>query len=214
MCSLASSLLSFACFCTSWKWNRSAVLFCTLLSHTSCSGVLSEASLSPYFVFHLLFSGSVVSDSSRPRELQRAGLLCPPLSARVCSNSSPLSQWCLQPPHLLSPLLLLPSNFSSIRVFSNLLIVIWYSIVKFIMNYLPTLLLMDFVVLSRYFLLSQIRLCEYSFLCLWMYRCKSISGYIFRSRIVESHGKSSTSSENKNCLQKCYITFFHILSLT
>ena len=27
-------------------------------------------------------------------ELQHARLLCPPLSARVCSNSYPLSQWC------------------------------------------------------------------------------------------------------------------------
>jgi len=40
--------------------------------------------------------------------------LCPPLSPRVCSNSSPWSQWY----HLIlcCPLLLLPSVFPSIRV--------------------------------------------------------------------------------------------------
>ena len=45
---------------------------------------------------------------------------CPSPSPRVCSNSCPLSQWCY--PTISSsccPLLLLPSIFVSIRLFSN-----------------------------------------------------------------------------------------------
>ena len=34
-----------------------------------------------------------MSDSLQPHQLQHARLLCPPLSPRVCSNSSPLGQW-------------------------------------------------------------------------------------------------------------------------
>ena len=52
-----------------------------------------------------------MSDSLRPHELQHARLLCTSLSPRVCLNSCPLNLWC--------PLLLLPSFFPSIRVFSN-----------------------------------------------------------------------------------------------
>ena len=35
-----------------------------------------------------------MSDSLQPHGLQHARLLCPSLSAGVCSNSYPLSQWC------------------------------------------------------------------------------------------------------------------------
>ena len=65
----------------------------------------------------LLFSHSVVSDSMWPYGLQHTMLSGPSLSPGVCSNSCPLSQWC----HLIlcHPLLLLPSIFPSIRVFSN-----------------------------------------------------------------------------------------------
>ena len=65
----------------------------------------------------LLFSHSVISDSLWPDGLCHARLPCPSLSLRVCSYSCPLSQWC----HLFlcSPLLLLPSIFPSIRVFSD-----------------------------------------------------------------------------------------------
>ena len=41
----------------------------------------------------LLFSSSVVSNSLWPHGLHLTRLLCPP-SPRVCSNSSPLNQWC------------------------------------------------------------------------------------------------------------------------
>ena len=42
----------------------------------------------------LLYSCSVMSDSSQPHGLQHTRLLCPSLSPRTCSNSRPLSQWC------------------------------------------------------------------------------------------------------------------------
>ena len=42
----------------------------------------------------LLFSRSGMSNSLHSHGLQRARLLCPSPSHRVCSNSCPLSQWC------------------------------------------------------------------------------------------------------------------------
>ena len=58
-----------------------------------------------------LFSCSVTSHSLWPQGLQHARLLCASPSPRVHANSCPLSWWC-------HPLLLLPSVFPSIRVFS------------------------------------------------------------------------------------------------
>ena len=71
----------------------------------------------------LLFSHSVVSDSSQPQWLQRARLPCPSVSPGVCSNSCPLSRLC----HfiLCRPLLLLPclsqqqGQFSSVQSLSR-----------------------------------------------------------------------------------------------
>ena len=58
--------------------------------------------------------------SVQPHGLQPARLLCPPPSPGVCSNSYLLSLWC-HSNHLIfcRPLLLLPSVFPSISVFSN-----------------------------------------------------------------------------------------------
>ena len=63
------------------------------------------------------FSCSIVSDSLWPHGLQHARLPCPSPTHGACSNSCPLSRWC----HLIlcRPLLLLPSIFPSIRVFTN-----------------------------------------------------------------------------------------------
>ena len=57
---------------------------------------------------------------SWPHGLQHCRLPCPPPSLRACPNQCPLSVWC-HPTHLIlcHPLLLLPSIFPSIRVFSN-----------------------------------------------------------------------------------------------
>ena len=74
-----------------------------------------------------------MSDSLWPHGLRHTRLRCPSPSPRVCSNSCPLSQWChptisssSRHPHPLlilisscRPLLLMPSIFPSIRVFSN-----------------------------------------------------------------------------------------------
>ena len=61
-----------------------------------------------------------MSDCLWPHGLQNTRLPCPSLSPGVCSNSCPLSQWC-HPTISASviPLLLLPSIFFSMRVFSN-----------------------------------------------------------------------------------------------
>ena len=55
-----------------------------------------------------------MSDSLRPHGLQHARLLCPSLTPRACSNSCPSNHLILS-----CPLLLLPSIFPIIRVFSD-----------------------------------------------------------------------------------------------
>ena len=62
------------------------------------------------------FSHSVESDSLQPHGLQDARLSCPSPTPRASLNSCPLSCWCFI---CCRPLLLLPSIFPSIRVFSN-----------------------------------------------------------------------------------------------
>ena len=59
-----------------------------------------------------------MSDSLWPCGLQQAKFPCPSLSPRVCSNSCPLSRQCHSTIYSCCPLLLLPSIFPSIRVFS------------------------------------------------------------------------------------------------
>ena len=62
-----------------------------------------------------------MSNSLWPHGLQHARLLCPPLSPRVCSNKFMFIEWVMPSNHLIlcCPLLLLPSIFPNIRVFSN-----------------------------------------------------------------------------------------------
>ena len=60
-----------------------------------------------------------MSDSLWPHEPQHARPPCPSPTARVYSNSCPLSQWCHPTISSCRPLLLPPSIFPSIRVFSN-----------------------------------------------------------------------------------------------
>ena len=68
-----------------------------------------------------LFSHSVVSDSLRLHELQHSKLPCPSPSPRVCSNSLMSLELVMLFNRLIlcHHLLLLPSIFPSIRVFSN-----------------------------------------------------------------------------------------------
>ena len=63
--------------------------------------------------FHL-----VMSNSLQPHEPQHARPPCPSPTPRVNPNPCPLSRWC-HPTIFCRPLLLLPSIFPSIRVFSN-----------------------------------------------------------------------------------------------
>ena len=75
-------------------------------------------------ILQALFSPSVGSDSLQPCGLQQASLPCPSPTPGVCSNSCPLSlsiELTMPSSHLIlcCPLLLLPSIFPSIRVFSN-----------------------------------------------------------------------------------------------
>ena len=58
-------------------------------THTTYKLLLVFVGLPP-----LLFSHSVVSDFLQPHGLQHARLSYPSLSPGVCSDSSPLSQWC------------------------------------------------------------------------------------------------------------------------
>ena len=92
-----------------------------LLSLTSSASSLEIIMWCPFYrVSSVQFSCSVVSDSLWPHGLQHARPPCPSPTPEVYSNSCPLSWWC----HLIHlilcrPLLLLPSIFPSIGVFSD-----------------------------------------------------------------------------------------------
>ena len=60
-----------------------------------------------------------MSNSLWPHGLQHARPPCPSQTPWVYSNSSPLSQWCHPAISSCRPLLLLPSLFPSIRIFSS-----------------------------------------------------------------------------------------------
>ena len=72
-----------------------------------------------FLVQSVQFSRSVVSDSLRSHESQHARPPCPSPAPRAYPNSCPSSQWCHPAISSCRPLLLLPSIFPSIRVFSN-----------------------------------------------------------------------------------------------
>ena len=65
------------------------------------------------------FSRSVMSDSLRPHRLQHTRPPCPSPTPGVYSDSCPLTWWCHPAISSCRPLLLPPSIFPSIRVFSN-----------------------------------------------------------------------------------------------
>ena len=64
------------------------------------------------------FTCSVMFYSLRPHGLQHASLPCPSPTPRAYSNSCPSIRWCHPTISSCHPLLLLPSIFPSIRVFS------------------------------------------------------------------------------------------------
>ena len=65
------------------------------------------------------FSHSVMMDSLRPHETQHIRPPCPSPTPGVHPNSCPLNRWCHPNISSCRPLLLLPSIFPRIRVFSN-----------------------------------------------------------------------------------------------
>ena len=88
----------------------------------------------------LFLSLKVISDSLWPDGLQHSRLLCPPLSPSVCSSSHPLRK-VMSPNHLIlcCLLLLLPSIFPSIRVFSyeSVLCIRWPKYCSFSFSIIP-----------------------------------------------------------------------------
>ena len=69
----------------------------------------------------LLFSRSVLSNFLQPHGLQQTRLPCHSPAPRACSNSCPLIESVMPSNHLIlcRPLLLMPSIFPSMRVFSK-----------------------------------------------------------------------------------------------
>ena len=91
---------------------------------TSIWPLLSFLNLLVYWVQHFQFSSvqfscSVMSDSLWHHELQHTRPPCPSPTLGAYPNSCPLRRWCHQTISSCHPLLLLPSIFTSIRVFSN-----------------------------------------------------------------------------------------------
>ena len=81
--------------------------------------VVVEQLLSHIWLFVTPWTATQLSDWTELNwtGLQHIRLPCSSLSPKVCSNSCPLSQWCL--PAICHPLLLLPSTFPSIRDFAS-----------------------------------------------------------------------------------------------
>ena len=84
--------------------------------------VFSSVNLQPVLssLFNIIqFSHSVMFNSLQPYGLQHTRLLCPSPTPGLYSNSCLLSRWCHPTIIFCHRLLLLPSIFPSIRVFSN-----------------------------------------------------------------------------------------------
>ena len=108
---------------------ESAAIACTIAVHqipasTGGEGGCPESPLAapppPRLRALLLFSCWILSDSLQPHGLRHARLPCPSLSPRICSDSCPVESVMLSK-HLIlfCPILLLPSIFPSIRIFSS-----------------------------------------------------------------------------------------------
>ena len=95
----------------------------TVSHHSGPSGFV-PCTMGGRFILRVLgsvqFSHSVVSNYLRPHGLQQTRLPCPSPIPWACSDSCPSSWWCyLTISSSFCPLLLLPSIFPSIRVFSK-----------------------------------------------------------------------------------------------
>ena len=92
------------------------------------------------YSYSVQFSHSVMSNSLQPYELQNARPPCPSPTPGVNPNPCPLSRMPSSHPILCCPLLLLPSMFPSIRVFSNesALHIRWPKYWSFSFNIIPS----------------------------------------------------------------------------
>ena len=86
------------------------------------------------------FIRSVVSNSLQPHEPKHIKPTCPSPTPGVYSNSCPFSRWCHPTISFCHSLLLLPSIFTSIRVFTNesALHIRWPNYWSFIFNISPS----------------------------------------------------------------------------
>ena len=97
---------------SNWRTNKNrAGNFCLISSYSFwCFTIIA---------YSIQFSHSVMSDSLQPHGLKYARPPCPSPTPGVYSNSCPSSLWCNPTISYCRPLLLLPSIFPSIRVFSE-----------------------------------------------------------------------------------------------
>ena len=106
---------------------------------TTCSNNFTSGYISVSIIVQ--FSHSVMSDSLQPHEPHHSRPPCPSPTPGVHPNPCPSSQWC-HPTILIlcRPLLLLPSIFPSIRVFSNesALLIRWPKYWSFSFNISPS----------------------------------------------------------------------------
>ena len=110
------TLTSYSSLRWTWKGTMLRLLAVSPSMHIIPSVVLTWT----IWAHSFQFSCSVISDSLQLLAVQHARLPCLSPTPGACSNSCPSSQWCH--PTISSsvrPLLLLPSIFQSIRVFSN-----------------------------------------------------------------------------------------------
>ena len=99
----------------------SSLLRCnTVLLHCSIDVLICiYTSISPLPWVHFSFLAQLSPTLCDPMDCRTPRPPCPSPSPGVYSNSYPLNWWSIQSPHLSRPLLLPPSIFPSIRVFSN-----------------------------------------------------------------------------------------------
>ena len=127
MCSLDSLLFSFACFRTSQKWYHSA---CHLLQFDFVTHYVFEFYLSclchcSSFIICCCSVAKSYATLRDPMNCSMPGFSVHHYLPEFAQIQAHSVNDAIQPSHLLSPpLFLLPSIFSSIRVFSSLLIVI------------------------------------------------------------------------------------------
>ena len=106
-----------ASFVKSWAYQAPFIAWITLQKFVADE--LLHYLLCIYSLSVSQFSRSVMSESLQPHGLQHARLPCPSPTPGACSNSCQSSWWCYPNISSCHPLLLLPSIFPRISVFSN-----------------------------------------------------------------------------------------------